>query len=85
VLELHGWGDLQDELHRLSLQGDWDTMGSLIDDEILDAFAVVASLDELAAKLKSRCDGNIDRVLFGFPKSVSETRVAEILDELRTS
>jgi Luciferase-like monooxygenase len=31
VLELHGWGDLQTELHRLSLQGGWDEMGSLID------------------------------------------------------
>ena len=35
VLELHGWGDLQTDLHRLSRQGDWDEMGSLIDDEIL--------------------------------------------------
>ena len=24
VLELHGWGDLQSELHRLSLDGRWD-------------------------------------------------------------
>ena len=35
VLELHGWGDLQTELHRLSLEGEWDAMGSLIDDEML--------------------------------------------------
>src|ERR1700742_5108852 len=32
VLDLHGWGDLQTELHRLSLQGGWDEMGSLIDE-----------------------------------------------------
>ena len=87
VLELHGWGDLHDELHRLSRQGDWDAMGSLIDDEILDAFAVVAPVDNLAGKLKSRCDGVVDRVLLGLPKSVSEsgqeTKVAEILHELR--
>ena len=42
VLELHGWGELQTELHRLSLAGEWDAMGSLIDDEILETFAVVA-------------------------------------------
>ncbi len=84
VLEMHGWGDLQDELRRLSLRGDWDAMGSLIDDEILDAFAVVAPIDELAAKLRSRCDGAIDRVLVGFPKSVPEAKVAAILHELRT-
>jgi hypothetical protein len=42
VLELHGWGDLQTELHRLSLDGRWDAMADLIDDEILETFAVVA-------------------------------------------
>lgn len=84
VLEMHGWGGLQDELRRLSLRGDWDAMGSLIDDEILDAFAVVAPIDALAAKLRSRCDGAIDRVLLGLPKTVSTARVGQILHELRT-
>jgi len=84
VLEMHGWGDLQDELRRLSLRGDWDAMGSLIDDEILDAFAVVAPIDSLAAKLRSRCDGAIDRVLLGLPKTVSAAKAAGILHELRT-
>jgi probable F420-dependent oxidoreductase len=85
VLELHGWGDLQDELHRLSLQGDWDTMGTLVDDQILDAFAVVAPIDELAAALTTRCVGAIDRVMVGFPKSISDERVAALVDGLRTS
>ena len=41
VLELHGWGGLQDELNTLSKQGKWVEMGTLIDDEILNTFAVV--------------------------------------------
>ena len=41
VLELHGWGGLQAELNALSKQGKWVEMGELIDDEILDTFAVV--------------------------------------------
>jgi len=84
VLELHGWGDLHDELHRLSLNGEWDTMGSLVDDETLEAFAVVAPIDALATKLRRRCGGVIDRVLLGFPKTVPEATVAAVLDELRT-
>jgi probable F420-dependent oxidoreductase len=84
VLDVHGWGNLQDELHRLSKQGDWDTMGTLIDDEILDAFAVVAPIDELADALKRRCAGAIDRVMVGFPKSVPDEKVAALLSELRT-
>jgi probable F420-dependent oxidoreductase len=83
VLELHGWGDLHTELHQLSLQGEWDAMGSLIDDEILEAFAVVAPLDEVASKIRDRCDGVIDRVLVGLPSSVPEATVIAVLDELR--
>jgi probable F420-dependent oxidoreductase len=63
ILDLHGWGDLHDELNRLSKQGEWDTMGSLIDDEMLAAFAVVGPVDAIAAALKSRCVGVVDRVL----------------------
>ena len=36
VLDLHGWGELQDELNGLSKQGEWKEMGDLIDDEMLD-------------------------------------------------
>ncbi|MGH3636686.1 MAG: LLM class flavin-dependent oxidoreductase, partial [Mycobacterium sp.] len=83
VLELHGWEDLQPELRRLSLQGEWDTMGSLIDDEMLDAFAVVAAPDELADKIRDRCGGVIDRILPGFPSHMSDTAVSAVLKELR--
>ena len=83
VLDLHGWGDLHTDLHRLSLAGEWDAMGNLIDDEILDAFAVVAPLEEVAGKIRDRCDGVIDRVLVGFPSAVAEDTVISVLQELR--
>ena len=83
VLELHGWGELHTELHRLSRAGEWDVMGSLIDDEILETFAVVAPLDEVSDKIRDRCDGVIDRVLVGFPSSVPEDTVSAVLQELR--
>jgi alkanesulfonate monooxygenase SsuD/methylene tetrahydromethanopterin reductase-like flavin-dependent oxidoreductase (luciferase family) len=83
VLELHGWGDLHTELHRLSLEGQWDAMGSLIDNEILEAFAVVAPVDTVASKIRGRCDGVIDRLLVGFPSSISEPTVTAVLRELR--
>lgn len=63
VLEVHGWGDLQTELHRLSLEGQWDAMGSLIDDEMLAAFAVVGPVDTVTAALRTRCQDSVDRVL----------------------
>ena len=51
VLELHGWGGLQDELNALSKQGKWVEMGDLIDDEILNTFAVVGEPEQIAPEL----------------------------------
>ena len=83
VLDLHGWGDLHTELHRRSRAGDWDGMTTLIDDDVLREFAVVAPLDRVAEALFRRCDGVIDRVMPAFPTGLSEEAVDAVLDELR--
>jgi probable F420-dependent oxidoreductase len=62
VLAAHGWADLTPRLHRKSVEGDWRGMTSLITDEMLAAFAVEAPLDELAAALRGRYTGLLDRV-----------------------
>ena len=67
VLELHGWGDLQPELNTLSKRGEWQKMGELIDDDILNAFAVVAPLDQVAAEVQKRFGGLVDRFSFYAP------------------
>lgn len=54
VLDLHGWGDLGVELTALSKQDQWDAMVDLIDDELLDTFAVVAEPDRVAEQLLAR-------------------------------
>ena len=54
VLELHGWGELQTELNAMSKAGRWKEMGGLIDDEVLNAFAVVAEPDKVAAEVLNR-------------------------------
>jgi probable F420-dependent oxidoreductase len=80
VLELHGWGDLHEELNRLSKQGEWDAMGSLVDDEMLATFAVVGPVDEIGTALKRRCAGVVDRVLPIF-MTASQTCIAAALKE----
>jgi probable F420-dependent oxidoreductase len=65
VLESIGRGDLQPELNRLSKEGQWDEMGRRIDDELLDAFALVGEPHEIAAKLRKRFGGVFDRILGG--------------------
>jgi len=60
VLELHGWGSLQEELNRLSKQGEWVRMGERIDDDVLEAFAIVAAPDDVGPRLVERYGGLID-------------------------
>jgi probable F420-dependent oxidoreductase len=67
VLDAHGWGDLHPELNRLSKEGRWDVMAGLIDDEMLNTFAVVAAPDEIAPLITERYGGLIDRVAFNAP------------------
>ncbi len=62
VLEVHGWGGLQGELNVLSKQGKWAEMGTLITDEIIEAFAVVAEPQKVAAGLVARYGDIVDRV-----------------------
>jgi len=62
VLDCHGWGGLHLELNRLSKRGEWLAMAALIDDEVLEAIAVVGAPSEIAAALRGRCEKFADRV-----------------------
>jgi probable F420-dependent oxidoreductase len=62
TLECHGWGDLHPHLNRLSKEGRWEEMAALIDDEILEAIAVVGEPASIAPKLRARLDGIADAV-----------------------
>ena len=64
VLDHHGWGDLQTELHAMSKRGEWLAMADLIDDEILDAFAVVAPPYRAGVAIRERYGHIADRVSF---------------------
>ena len=66
VLEMHGWGDLQEELNRLSKQGKWVEMGERITDEILDEFAIVAEPGDVGPRLRARFGQAIDTWLCTF-------------------
>ncbi|GAB2483669.1 LLM class oxidoreductase [Jatrophihabitans fulvus] len=83
VLELHGWGDLGAELHTLSTAGRWDDMSDLIDDDVLETFAVVAEPDEVAGKVASRYGDLLDRVTLTLPHE--DELAGRIADALRTS
>ena len=63
VLESVGFGELQPELNRLSKAGEWEEMGQRIEDDLLEAIAVVGEPNEIAAKIAERYGGIFDRLL----------------------
>jgi probable F420-dependent oxidoreductase len=83
VLDLHGWGDLQDELNRMSKEGRWGEMGGLIDDGILSEFAVVAPLDQVAAGLRDRWGDVLGRLSFYAPYETDDTQWDEVIADLK--
>lgn len=55
VLEIHGWGDVQTQAKQFTREGKWDALGELVDDEILNTFAVVCeNLDDVPKTLNAR-------------------------------
>ena len=85
VLELHGWGDLQDELNRLSKEGRWAEMGELIDDDMLATFAVVAPLDQVAAALDGRWGDVLHRISFYAPYDTDGTQWDAVIAQLKAA
>lgn len=85
VLELHGWGGLQEELNVLSKRGDWAKMGTLIDDEVLDAFAVVGEPEQIAPELSKRYGDVIQRISFYAPYASDPDRWASVMTALKAA
>jgi probable F420-dependent oxidoreductase len=83
VLELHGWNDLQPKLNQLSKEGKWEEMGTAINDDVLDAFAVVASPDKVASGLLSRYGDVLDRLSFYAPYGGDRDMWSSVVAELK--
>ena len=82
VLALHGWGDLADRLHELSVsrdEGRWAAMGELIDDDVLNAFAVIGTPLDAASELKRRYGDVADRITVPVTAGLPPDRVRELL------
>ncbi|MDX1690618.1 MAG: TIGR03617 family F420-dependent LLM class oxidoreductase [Acidimicrobiia bacterium] len=62
VLEHHGWGDVGPRLTAMSKRGEWAAMADVLPEDLVEAVAVVAPVDELAGRLRERYDGVLDRI-----------------------
>ena len=62
VLKCHGWEDLHVEANRFTKEGKWMEMADLIDDDMLNTFAVVGTPAEVAQKIATRFKGKVERI-----------------------
>lgn len=83
VFELHGWNDLHPKLNALSKEGKWEEMGTAITDDVLDAFAVVATPDKVAPALLSRFSDILDRLSFYAPYGGDRDVFSQIVADLK--
>lgn len=84
VLAVHGWQDLVPHLHRKSVEGDWKGMADLITDEMLDTYAVTGTHETIAARLKERYTGLLDRTAFyrpSTPQALDDPRLPRLIKE----
>jgi probable F420-dependent oxidoreductase len=72
VLEVHGWGEVNQQLGALAARGKWDDMPALITDDILNEVAIVAPPEEIPARVKARYTGLLDRITFYAPFTPEE-------------
>ncbi|CAN5452023.1 LLM class F420-dependent oxidoreductase [soil metagenome] len=85
VLDIHGWGGLQDELNALSKQGKWVEMGGLIDDEVLNTFAVMGEPEQIAPELNRRYGDVIQRISFYAHYKSDPERWKKVMADLRAA
>jgi probable F420-dependent oxidoreductase len=85
VLERHGLGALQEELNGLSKRGRWLEMAGRIDDELLERIAVVGPYDEIADRVRARCEKFADRVSLVAPAAPDPERLGAVVRALKRS
>ena len=69
VMALHGWEEVAGQLSALAKRGQWGDMPALIDQGMLETFAVAASPAELPDALLDRYSGAVDRLGLYLPYS----------------
>jgi probable F420-dependent oxidoreductase len=85
VLELHGWGELGDQLNALSRRQEWAEMGNLISDDVLSAFAVSGTPEQVATALQQRFGDIITRMSLYTPYRYDPADVEAVTTALRVA
>ena len=83
-LELEGWGEVGQRLHRLSREGRWAEMKSLVTDEMLDRLVPAGSYAEIADVLRDWYGGLATRITFPMPLDPAhDAQAADVIRSLQ--
>ena len=85
VLEHHGLGEIQGVLHRMTREGNWADMPGIINDEVLDLFAVRGELKKVAPGLLERTLGVVDRVSINAPYESDPGAWSQVVAEIKAA
>jgi probable F420-dependent oxidoreductase len=77
VLDVHGWGELHEELRRLTRSGDWSRLAEVVPDEVVDTIGLVGSPAFVAAGLGRRF-ARCTRIALSTPYAVSTAALTEL-------
>lgn len=77
VLDAHGWGELHEELRRLTREGRWSELPAAVPDEVVDTIGLVGSPSSVAAGLRQRFP-RCARVALSTPFAVSTEALAAL-------
>jgi probable F420-dependent oxidoreductase len=85
AFETQGHGEIARQLQALSRAQRWGEMAALVDDEMLDTYAVIATHDEIAAKLKARYAAVATDLQVALPiaTAADQAVAGELITELR--
>jgi probable F420-dependent oxidoreductase len=85
AFETQGHGDAARRLQSFARTQRWDEMADLVGDEMLDAYAVIGTHEEIAGKLKARYGAVASHLTFAIPAASEADRalLRELVAELR--
>jgi RNA:NAD 2'-phosphotransferase (TPT1/KptA family) len=85
TLDAHGWGDLQTELNRLTKEGRWDVIPTLIEDEVRETIAVCGKPSEIGTLIRARYGELVDRVGLSMPYDAPPDTLAAVVGGFGTA
>jgi len=83
VLDVHGWGELQEELNALTKRGAWDQLASVVNDEVLHTFAVIGTPEQATGEIRHRYGDLATQITLSVPDGADPDRWTPVFELLR--